>query len=157
TSLGCFNYLFGDGQTNFYVGLWNSGGVLLASNNVTAGSPLLNQTRYEPISPVLLASGLTYYLGAYNPATGTTILAAAAPGSDVGGSVTTSPEIVDGTAVAHFFSFDFPESPQGGPGSAFLVPNFQFTTVPEPSSLALAIACAFFITRRSAGRRAIRP
>src|SRR4051812_22841725 len=51
TSLGCFDYI-ASGQSPIYVGLWGSDGSLLASNTITASSPLFDITRYEPITPV---------------------------------------------------------------------------------------------------------
>ena len=47
------------------VGIWNSGGTLLTSGTVAAGTidPLINQFRYISIAPLLLAPG-TYTIGA---------------------------------------------------------------------------------------------
>lgn len=50
------------------VGLWTSGGAPLASNNVTATSPLTAGWRYEPVPPTMLPVG-TYHLGAFVGAT----------------------------------------------------------------------------------------
>jgi len=138
TSLGGFDYILNaQNQTPISIGLWADDGSLLASNSVTATSLLVNQSRYEPITPVLLTQGLTYHLGAYYPAAGVTVLLAAAPGN--GGSVLTSFDIQLGTAVVNTTGFAFPNAPQGGSGSAFLVPNFQFTVVPEPSPAGLLL------------------
>jgi hypothetical protein len=135
TSLGCFDYILTEySESPMSIGLWASDGTLLASNSVNATSSLVGQSRYEPVTPVALAPGLTYHIGAYYPSNGLTILLAAAPGD--GGSVSTSPLIQPGTAVSDPSGFAFPNSAQGGPGAAFLVPNFQFVPVPEPASLA---------------------
>jgi hypothetical protein len=48
------------------VGLWDSGGALLASNTVSPSSPMTGDWRYEPISPTVLPAG-TYNLGAFYP------------------------------------------------------------------------------------------
>lgn len=136
TSLGCFDYILNaNSQSPMSVGLWASNGSLLASNSVTATSPLVNQSRYEPIAPVALTAGLTYHIGAYYPSNGVTVLLAAAPGN--GGSVTTSFPIQFGGAVQEPSGFGFPTLVQGGAGAALLVPNFQFVAVPEPTLLAL--------------------
>jgi len=135
TSLGVFDYILNPSAQNqslMSVGLWDNAGTLLASNSVTASSPLLNQSRYEPITPVTLSPGLTYHLGAYYPSAGLTVLLAAAPGN--GGSVSMAPGIQIGTAVSDPSGFAYPNTAQGGPGAAFLVPNFQFTQVPEPAA-----------------------
>jgi len=136
TSLGCFDYILNaNSQSPMSVGLWASNGSLLASNSVSATSLLVGQSRYEPITPVALTAGLTYHIGAYYPSNGVTILLAAAPGN--GGSISTSPLIQFGGAVLEPSGFGFPIPVSGGAGAAFLVPNFQFTAVPEPTSLAL--------------------
>jgi hypothetical protein len=46
------------------VGLWTSGGDLLASNTVAATSPLTAGWRYEPVTPTILPVG-AYHLGAF--------------------------------------------------------------------------------------------
>jgi hypothetical protein len=70
TSLGCFANVFANNPavTNIEVGLWAPDGSLLASNSVTPSSTLLNQTRYESITPVTLNSGQIYHLGVFIPA-----------------------------------------------------------------------------------------
>ena len=147
TSLGCFDYIFGgNSQSPMSIGLWAPDGSLLASNSVSSTSSLLGQSRYESITPVALAPGLTYHIGAYNPSNGVTVLLAAVPAD--GGSVSTSPLIQLGTAVANFSGFAFPNSEQGGPGAAFLVPNFQFVAVPEPASFILGLLGLLMLVNR---------
>jgi hypothetical protein len=148
TSLGCFDYILnGNSESPMSIGLWDSTGSLLASNSVSATSSLVGQSRYEPITPVALAPELTYHIGAFYPSVGVTVLLAAAPTD--GGTVSTSPLIQLGTAVYDPSGFAFPNSAQGGPGAAFLVPNFQFAAVPEPSSFTLGAVGLFIL----AGRR----
>jgi hypothetical protein len=148
TSLGCFDYILNSySQTPMSIGLWAANGSLLASNSVTSTSPLVGQSRYEPITPVPLAVGLTYHIGAYYPSNGVTVLLAAVP--EGGGSVTTSPLIQFGAAVQEPSGFGFPTPVTGGAGAAFLVPNFQFVAVPEPTSLAIGSFGLFIL----AGRR----
>jgi hypothetical protein len=141
TSLGCFDYIIGS-QSPISVGLWAPDGSLLASSVVTGSSQLVNQTRYEPINPVLLSAGQTYEVGAYS-SSGAIILASANPGD--GGSVTTSSGIQFGGAVANFQGFGFPTPVENGAGVAFLTANFQYVTVPEPSSIALLLLCGGLI------------
>jgi len=153
TSLGVFDYIMnptGYGQSPMSVGLWADDGTLLASNSVTATSPLVNLSRYEPITPVTLAAGLTYHLGAYFPSNGVTVLLAETPGE--GGSATMAPEIQLGTAIFDPSGFAFPNSGQGGPGAAFLVPNFQFTVVPEPAAAILLLLGGLTATFRKLKR-----
>ncbi len=49
---------------NHEVGLWTSGGTLLASTTVLTNSALTGAFRYEAIAPTLLLSGQSYVLGA---------------------------------------------------------------------------------------------
>jgi hypothetical protein len=65
TALGAFQYLVANSGN--IVGLWDASGALLASNSITASSLLVNQSLYEPITPVSLSADETYYLGAYSP------------------------------------------------------------------------------------------
>src|SRR5690242_17720371 len=53
TALGCFNYIVSAQGTTF-VGLWSDTGSLLASNAITQASSLVNQSRYEFVTPVSL-------------------------------------------------------------------------------------------------------
>src|ERR1035441_3035955 len=98
TSLGCFADVFTENPavTIIQVGLWAPDGTLLASNSVTPSSPLFDQTRYESIPPILLATGKTYHLGVSY--FGSQIsLEIADP--DYGGLVSTSVEIQLGSAA----------------------------------------------------------
>src|SRR5437868_2947231 len=51
TSLGCLDNCLSMNSGPLSVGLWASDGTLLASNLVSLGSPLVNQTYYEAITP----------------------------------------------------------------------------------------------------------
>jgi len=135
TSLGCFDYITTQ-PNGISVGLWAPNGSLLASSAVSSSSTLVNQTRYESISPIVLSPGQTYYLGAYVNG-GTIVFNAVDP--QQGGSITTSPGIQLGQAVAGFGSFTFPNIIAGDPGTALITANFQYVAVPEPSSLAFLL------------------
>jgi hypothetical protein len=137
TSLGCFANVFVNNPavTNIEVGLWNHSGVLMASNAVTLSSALLNQSRYESITPVTLNAGQIYHLGVFY--TGGS-LGLDVVGSSLGGLVSASADIqLDGTALSTS-GFTFPAQQTGTTGSIYAGPNFQYQRgVPEPSSLLL--------------------
>ena len=129
TQLGCFAKVFEDnpGVTSVQVGLWNHSGLLLASNSITPSSSLFDQTRYESITPVALASGQVYHLGVSYPG-GSLGLDVAGP--TVGGSVTVAPAIqVDAVAFADS-GFVSPVAMSGTAGSIVVGPNFRFQSVP---------------------------
>jgi hypothetical protein len=129
TQLGCFAKVFEVYPlvTSVQVGLWNNSGLLLASNSITPTSSLVNQTRYESITPVALAPGQVYHLGVYYSGDS---LGLDVAGPTVGGSVTVTPEIqVDGVALTSS-SFASPVAMPGTAGSIIAGPNFRFQTVP---------------------------
>jgi len=69
TSLGIYDS-GGDGLADAHaVGLWTSGGTLLASTTIPngAGATLLGSYRYVAIAPVALSAGQTYVIGALYP------------------------------------------------------------------------------------------
>jgi len=129
TELGCFAKVFSDNPaiTDIQVGLWQHDGSLLASNSITSGSPLFDQTRYDTITPVTLAAGQTYHLGVYY--SGGRIGYDLA-GALANGSLSASPQVqVGGTAVAAL-GFAFPPEVAGTAGSIYAGPNFLFQTQP---------------------------
>jgi hypothetical protein len=131
TDLGCFAKVFDDNPevTSVQVGFWDDSGVLLASNSITPASRLFGQTRYEPVTPVLLDPG-TYHLGVYYSGGGIGLDVAA---SSTGGSVFASPAIqVDGIAFATNGGFEYPPEVAGTAGSIYAGPNFRFQL--EPTS-----------------------
>ncbi len=131
TSLGCFDELFSDNDGSIEVGLWAPDGTLLASNVISSNSPLVNQSRYEPITPVTLRASLTYTIAAYST-NGLLILLAEAPAD--GGSAIMSSGIQLGTAAFSTNGYSsgliFPYGLQGGPGAAAITANFQYTAAP---------------------------
>jgi hypothetical protein len=50
-------------NSSHQVGLWNSGGTLLASGTVLFNSPLTGNWRYLAITPVTLTAGQSYVVG----------------------------------------------------------------------------------------------
>ena len=160
TSLGCLADSVGLvwGLTEVQsvsVGLWAADGSLLRSCSVTTNSTLVNKTRYEPISPVLLVPTQTYYVGASGLPRGFTALDAVVPSE--GGSATMAPEIQLGVlAWATNSIFEFPAPYSNEPGSAFVLPNFQFT-VAQPAlelSISLTNHSALLTVSGSNGARA---
>jgi hypothetical protein len=152
TELGCFDYVFGaNNQNPIQVGLWAPDGSLLASNTITAGSPLADQTRYESITPVLLGAGQVYHLGAFAPSNTTFTIFVNVCAPLLGGSVVTSPDIQLGAAASANGAFASPAAIPGTSGALYLGPNFRYQSgVPEPSSsLLLGLAGALL----AAGRR----
>ena len=153
TNLGCFSYLITN-QSAVSVGLWSSGGTLLASASVTTNDALVNASRYAPITTLMLSPGQTYYIGAFAPA-GTISGDVVSPPD--GGLAVTAPQLQLGLMAFSTNSiFEFPVLTQGSPGSGFMGPNFEFGSVPEPSSLALGCAGAGVLVAISRRRRKAR-
>ena len=147
TNLGCFDKVFIDNPVpSVRVGLWVLNGPLLASNNITPGSPLFEQTRYESVTPVQVFPGQTYSIGIlYFGRLGLDLAS-----SFAGGSVQTSPEIQSLMVASGSGGFTAPVPESGLPIGAYLGPNFRYEgRVPEPSSwLLLGLGGLFLAARR---------
>ena len=130
TELGCLANFFPNNPfaAQVEVGLWAPDGSLLASNSITADSTLLDQSRYEPVTPVTLNSNLTYHVGVYFP-DDTFGLDLAFP--SYGGSVTPAPEILLLGTASGSSGFTSPAAEPGTAGGAYLGPNFQFQSLPS--------------------------
>jgi hypothetical protein len=129
TKLGCFAKVFNDNVavTSIQVGLWDNSGSLLASNAITPASVLFDQTRYESVTPVSLATGQTYHLGVFFSG-GSIGLDAA--GAVAEGTVSTAAEVqLAATALADA-GFAFPVEQAGTAGSIYAGPNFLFLPLP---------------------------
>lgn len=148
TNLGCFaNVFLNNGSVaSVRVGLWAPNGSLLASNTITPGSVLFDQTRYESIAPVQVFPGQTYALGVFYFDDITLDLA----NSFVGGIVQVSPEIQSLTVASGTGGFTAPLPETGLPIGAYLGPNFRYDgRVPEPSSwLLLGLGGLLLAARR---------
>jgi hypothetical protein len=130
TSLGCFADVFVNNPAviAIQVGLWDHNGSLLASNSITPGSTLFDQTRYESINPVSLNSGQTYHLGAF--------YSGGSIGYDVadpalGGSVSTAAQVQLRATAVGSASFSSPAEQAGTEGSIYAGPNFRFQSQPQ--------------------------
>ena len=110
------------------VGLWTSGGTLLAATVVPAGTGgfLVGHYRYGTIAPVILLAGSTYVIGSFDP------------GNGAGNALVVdfAPDItpITGLFRAAGTGFGFPDNPDA---RLFSGPNFLFNRVPEPATLAL--------------------
>ena len=151
TDLGCLDEVFVRNPTValMEVGLWAPNGLLLASNSITPGSTLFNQSRYESITPVLLDPGQTYHLGAYSP-TGGIFLGHWSNIPGFGWSISTSPEIQVGSSAYNTAGFGFPPEEAGSGGSIYAGPNLRYQGgVPEPhSGLLLGLGGLLIAARR---------
>ena len=130
TELGCFGNVFDDNPavSAIQVGLWDHNGSLLASNSITPGSILFDQTRYESITPVSLDPGQTYHLGVYYSG-GSIALDAAVVA--LGDSVSTAVEVQLGAWAVASAGFAFPQEVDGTSGSIYAGPNFRFQSQPK--------------------------
>jgi Domain of unknown function (DUF4082)/PEP-CTERM motif len=158
TDLGCFAKVFDDNQSvsSIEVGLWDSGGALLASNSVTATSPLVGETRYESITPVALLPNQVYNVGIFSPS-GTIGIDVA--GVAANGTIGVSPEITLRAAASSSpgSGFTFPAEDQQAFGSIYAGPNFEYQgRVPEPGSwVLLGLGGLFLVAGRANWRRQV--
>jgi hypothetical protein len=115
------------------VGLWNSAGNLLAEATVVSGDPLVDQWRYSDVTPVSLAAGEDYFVGALFTSGADPVVF---PG--FGASVTTTAYInYLGATYASGGSLSSPTLPDSSPG--FFGPNISATLVREPSTWAMMV------------------
>jgi len=110
------------------MGLWTSGGTLLASATVFSNSPTFDFSQYVPITPVLLRANSNYIVAGGVPS-GFWLWDGFDPGY-------TSPAInYTGTASANGSSFTFPNNfypAEPGDGPDIVVANFQYQVTPPP-------------------------
>jgi hypothetical protein len=113
------------------VAIWTDAGILLATAAVTLSGQVSGTFVWAPLPTTLDLSVGTYRVGVYypGPVTDTFIYQAT--------DVTTAPEITYlNSAASGGASLSFP-SFTGWYANSYFGPNFQYTTVPEPSVLAL--------------------
>jgi hypothetical protein len=161
TALGVFD----SGQDGLMmahpIGLWTSGGTLLTSATVSAGTSatLIDRFRYADVAPVTLLAGQTYRLGALFPSSGAPD-AYLLPSSPITG-FQTNPLVTFG--VPRFASGGTLSDPTSaisgigyfGPNALIDVPSSP--AVPEPGALAVfgtLAAVAFGYRRRIKGATA---
>ena len=138
------------GQTH-QVGLWTTGGTLLASTTIQTTSPLFGEFRFEAITSVALTAGISYLIGATYYGPFLDIYRSSAS------SITMASEITFNGAARSGSSSGFAAPTTVTAGNGRFGPNFEFTNtsaVPEPASLGLfsigAAACLVARRRRIA-------
>jgi Domain of unknown function (DUF4082)/PEP-CTERM motif len=117
------------------VGIWDPSGTLLGSVTVGTGDPLDGSFRYHAVTPIELAAGITYTIGA----------AITSPYSDdynIPSSLTTSPDITVLGSARNGSSEGFSDPTTVTAGNGRIGPNFEYVEsavadVPEPVSLLL--------------------
>jgi hypothetical protein len=145
TDLGLYDASLNGLAESHDLGLFSSGGALLASATIPSGTSgtLIDQFRYVSIAPIWLLAGSTYRIGAVYTS-GLDALVFPGFGATV---VSTNPSIsyldsrfaVSGTLANPTLS--------GGQGGYF-GPNLNGTAVPEPATLALMGAGLAALYRR---------
>lgn len=143
THLGCLDYVVTP-QGPVDIGIWTDAGVLLSQAVVYATNSPVNQTRYVGVTPILLAAGSTYRIGAYSPS-GSLFLDPVGPG--YGGAVTLSSDIVLGGLAVGAPGFVFPNQ-SGAAGTMILAPNFRYDRIPEPGTVGLLAVAGLLLAAR---------
>ncbi len=153
-ALGVFDSGLDGLATRYQVGLWDSGGVLLASATVAAGvsAPLTNQFRYATVAGVALGAGRTYTIGALIDSSADAVLF---PGEVNGFSTAAEISFLESRFIDGATLTD--PTIGGGVQAGYFGPNFLFSAstneTPEPASL-LLVAMAIAALRASQTRRA---
>ena len=159
-ALGVFQDATETGLADSYaVGLWSSSGTLLADATVASGTaaPLVDQFRYATVTPVTLAAGQYYYVGAlYLDGNDPLVF------PDDAADLTNGPGITfDGATYAAGASLTTPTSHSGTYG--YFGPNIEeFVPTPLPSTRTMtliALAVTFVACRwrkRNETLRAVR-
>lgn len=110
------------------VGLWKADGTLLASTIIYTNSPQINTSQYEPITPVFLNAGSTYFIAGCAATNNWTFCGAGDPAM--------APQVgFNGYAYsAANAGFAFPTNDATGSAGQFaMVANFEFESAPELS------------------------
>jgi hypothetical protein len=132
TSLGYWQSGFSDYSREsgtVQVSIWDSTGDLLSTALITGTDPTFDQTCYQTISPLTLYAGKTYFIGGVEPDLG------AWAGDWTVKGFSASPDITYlGVATGANMWEELRDHTLGDLAAGV---NFQFTVVPEPSTLAL--------------------
>jgi Domain of unknown function (DUF4082)/PEP-CTERM motif len=153
TELGFFDANGASGPSDPHpVGIWTSGGTLLASATVPAGPPslLIDGFDFVPITPIVLGPG-SYAAGAYGVLGSSDNFEFGKSGS------TTIPGLALGGAVETFATgLTFPSSPETFATQGYFGPDFLVATTPEPSTVGLAALALGLMAFYSMRRRVLR-
>jgi len=111
------------------VSLWSSTGGLLSTALIAGTDPTFNQSYYQTVSPVSLYAGVSYFISAKEPDSGTWV------GDVSAGTFSVSPDITYlGVAEgSNIWTGLLPNTT----GDLTEGPDFRYTVVPEPSTLSL--------------------
>lgn len=147
--LGCLNFYTANPSATdqVKVGLWTSGGTLLASSFIAPTNHAVNSSLYGVITPVVLSPGQTYHIGLYYLG-GSYLVDTVSPAPD---SYVTSASVITSLAAAYTSgAFALPLQVTNSAGAAVLGPNFLFDSgVPEPSSgVLLGLGALLWAARR---------
>jgi hypothetical protein len=150
TELGFFDAFQASGPANPHpVGIWTSGGTLLASATVPAGAPslVIDGFDFVPIAPIVLGPG-SYAVGAYG-------LSTSPDNFEFGesGSTTISGLALGGAVEIFATGLTFPSTPESFATQGYFGPDFLVATIPEPATVGLAALALGLIAFYSARRR----
>jgi len=135
--LGVFDYNLDGFAQDQQVGLWTSGGVLLASTYVSNTDPLTGFWRFHSIAPVGLVAGQTYVVGSQGGEGYTWFT----NGMTVAPQITFLQDAWIYLGNSSNNPLYFPDTTDGygqGVGGGFFGGNVMLGTIPEPCTLALA-------------------
>jgi hypothetical protein len=145
TSLGVYDHLQDGFAEPHEVGLWTTSGALMTSGSLSMGASgnLTGPFRYVDVPDVVLPTG-DYVIGAHFRQQ------LLDPFPDFNSSLTTHPFIEYFGRNGIGPGFQFPSIFLGTDGLNYITSNFQFTTIPESSTLSLfAVSCLIASVYRS--------
>jgi hypothetical protein len=129
------------------VGIWDSANTLVATATIPAGTTgtLVGEFRYMSITPIVLSANASYTIGAFYASSDSDLLH-----DHTGGLAPTMSSDFTNYTARFDNATGFSDPTGGTSGPAYVGPSFQYTVVPEPSSLLLGVvgACMLWSCRR---------